>query len=72
MRELFKEELSQDLFVSSNLGNGEAQIVLAFKIVPQLEKLEAKIAGKSGIGYKLAGYAIDFAKAYIAKQETPA
>lgn len=71
MKELFKEELSQDLFIAGNLGNGEAQVVLSFKIVPQLEKLEAKLVGKSGIGYKIAGYAIDFAKAYLAKQELP-
>lgn len=71
-KQLFKEELSNDLFVSGALGAGNLSVTLEFKVIPQLEKLEAKIAGKSGLGYKIAGYVLDFAKVYVAKAETEA
>lgn len=69
MKNLYTHQFNEDLSASANIGAGKVQLALEFNALKEIEKLQAKLVGKSDIFSKVAGYALDFAKDQVLKQE---
>lgn len=69
MKTLYKHDFNEDISAVTSIGAGKIQVAVEFNALKEIEKLQAKLVGKSDLFSKVAGYALDFAKDQVLKQE---
>lgn len=67
-RELFKHEFNEDLSASASIGEGKLSVAINFNALKEVDKQIAKLQGKSDFPSKVFGYALDFLKAQLIKE----